>query len=51
MMLRHSLGLAEEAKLIEDAVDRTISAGARTRDLGGTLSTTQMTEQILRQLG
>jgi len=50
MLLRHSLGLAAEAKLIEDAVDRTITEGARTRDLGGMLSTTQMTEEILRRL-
>jgi len=51
MLLRHSLGLAAEAKLIEDAVDRTITEGARTRDLGGTLSTTQMSEEILRRIG
>jgi 3-isopropylmalate dehydrogenase len=50
MMLRHSLGLADEARLIEDAVDRAITEGARTRDLGGTLSTTAMTEEILRRL-
>jgi 3-isopropylmalate dehydrogenase len=50
MMLRHSLGLADEAKLVEDAVDRTITEGARTRDLGGTLSTTQMADEILRRL-
>jgi 3-isopropylmalate dehydrogenase len=50
MMLRHSLGLPAEAKLIEDAVDRTITEGARTRDLGGTLSTTQMADEILRRL-
>jgi 3-isopropylmalate dehydrogenase len=50
MMLRHSLGLAAEAALIEDAVDRTITEGARTRDLGGTLSTTQMSAEILRRL-
>ena len=50
MMLRHSLGLAVEAKAIEDAVDRAITEGARTRDLGGSLSTTQMTEEILRRL-
>ncbi len=50
MMLRHSLGLPAEAKAIEDAVDRTISDGCRTRDLGGTLSTTQMTDEILRRL-
>jgi 3-isopropylmalate dehydrogenase len=50
MMLRHSLGLPAEAKIIEDAVDRAIAEGCRTRDLGGTLSTTQMTEEILRRL-
>jgi 3-isopropylmalate dehydrogenase len=50
MMLRHSLGLPAEAALIEDAVDRTITEGARTRDLGGTLSTTQMADEILRRL-
>ena len=50
MMLRHSLGLAAEASLLEDAVDRTITDGCRTRDLGGTLSTTQMADEILRRL-
>jgi 3-isopropylmalate dehydrogenase len=51
MMLRHSLALPDEAKLVEDAVDRTITDGFRTRDLGGTLSTTQMTDEVLRRLG
>jgi 3-isopropylmalate dehydrogenase len=50
MMLRHSLGLPGEAALIEGAVERTITEGARTRDLGGTLSTSQMAEEILRRL-
>jgi 3-isopropylmalate dehydrogenase len=50
MMLRHSLGLAAEAKVIEDAVDRAIAEGCRTRDVGGALSTTQMTDEILRRL-
>jgi 3-isopropylmalate dehydrogenase len=50
MMLRHSLGLPGEAALIEDAVERTITEGARTRDLGGTLSTSQMADEILRRL-
>ena len=36
--------------VIEDAVDRAITEGCRTRDLGGTLSTTQMTDEILRRL-
>jgi 3-isopropylmalate dehydrogenase len=50
MMLRHSLGLAAEAKAIEDAVDRAIADGCRTRDLGGTLATPQMTDEVLRRL-
>jgi 3-isopropylmalate dehydrogenase len=50
MMLRHSLGLAAEAELVEAAVDRAITDGCRTRDLGGTLSTTQMTDEILARL-
>jgi 3-isopropylmalate dehydrogenase len=50
MMLRHSLGLVAEAELVEAAVDRAIADGCRTRDLGGTLSTTQMTDEILKRL-
>jgi 3-isopropylmalate dehydrogenase len=51
MLLRHSLGLEAEAKLVEDAVDRTITEGCRTRDLGGTLSTRQMADEVVRRLG
>jgi 3-isopropylmalate dehydrogenase len=51
MMLRHSLGLPMEAKAIEDAVDRAVAEGCRTKDLGGDLSTTQMTDEVLRRLG
>jgi 3-isopropylmalate dehydrogenase len=50
MLLRHSLGLEHEAASIERAVDRAISDGYRTRDLGGTLATTAMTDEILRRL-
>ena len=50
MLLRHSLGLAAEADRIEAAVHATLSAGHRTRDLGGTLSTTGMTGEILARL-
>jgi 3-isopropylmalate dehydrogenase len=50
MLLRHSLDLPAEAKRIEDAVDRAITEGCRTRDLGGTLSTRQMADEILRRL-
>lgn len=50
MLLRHSLGLENEAVAIEKAVDETITAGARTADLGGTLTTTQMADQIISRL-
>jgi 3-isopropylmalate dehydrogenase len=51
MLLRHSLDLPGEAKLVEDAVDRAITDGCRTRDLGGALSTRQMADEIVRRLG
>jgi 3-isopropylmalate dehydrogenase len=50
MMLRHSLGLAAEAKAIEDAVDRAVAEGCRTKDLGGSLATAQMTDEVLKRL-
>ncbi len=50
MLLRHSLDLPAEAKRIEDAVDRAITEGCRTRDLGGKLSTRQMADEIVRRL-
>jgi 3-isopropylmalate dehydrogenase len=50
MMLRHSLGLAEEARVIEAAVDDAIEAGARTIDLGGSLGTRAMADEVVRRL-
>lgn len=50
LMLRHSLHLEEEAAVIERAVEQAITAGARTVDLGGTLSTRQMTDEIITYL-
>ena len=50
LLLRHSLGLEAEAAAIETAVDDTITAGARTADLGGKLTTRQMADEILRRL-
>lgn len=50
MLLRHSLGLESEAAAIESAVDAAITAGARTRDLGGTLTTRQMADAIISRL-
>ena len=50
MLLRYSLGLETEAASIEKAVDETITAGARTCDLGGRLSTRQMADEIIAHL-
>jgi 3-isopropylmalate dehydrogenase len=50
MIFRHSLALPEEADLIDRAVHAAIADGARTADLGGKLSTTQMTAEVLRRL-
>jgi 3-isopropylmalate dehydrogenase len=54
MLLRHSLGLENEAKLIENAVARAIEGGARTADIAprgaASLSTRDAGEAILRQL-
>jgi 3-isopropylmalate dehydrogenase len=53
MLLRHSLGLEEEARAVESAVDQAISGGARTADLGGDkpLSTREMGAAVLERLG
>ncbi len=48
LMLRYSLRLEEEAQAIEKAVDEAITCGARTADLGGTLTTRQMTDEIIK---
>ncbi len=54
MLLRHSLGLAEEADAVELAIARVIRDGARTRDIAApgetALSTGDMTAAILGQL-
>jgi 3-isopropylmalate dehydrogenase len=50
MLLRHSLGHDDAAARIEGAVERAISDGARTADLGGSLSTRAMTDAVLSRL-
>ncbi len=50
MLLRHSLELRDEAVRIEAAVAKALSAGARTADLGGGLSTTEMGDAVIRAL-
>ena len=50
MMLRYSFNLETEAAAIEKAVGEAIQAGARTGDLGGTLTTRQMADEIILRL-
>ena len=50
LMLRYSFKLEREAQAIEKAVDEAITCGARTTDLGGTLTTGQMTDEIMKYL-
>ena len=50
LMFRYSLKLEDEAAMIERAVDQAITEGARTADLGGQLTTRQMTDEIIKHL-
>jgi 3-isopropylmalate dehydrogenase len=50
MLLRYSLGMDAEADRIEAAVGATLAGGARTADLGGTMSTRAMADAILGAL-
>jgi len=50
MMLRYSLGIAGEADRIEAAVARALASGARSPDLGGTMTTAEMGDAVIRQL-
>jgi 3-isopropylmalate dehydrogenase len=50
LMLRYSLKLENEAQCIEKAVDDAITNGARTADIGGKLTTHQMTDEIIQYL-
>ena len=50
MLLRYSLKLEAEATSIENAVDATITAGARTADIGGKLTSRQMADEIIKNL-
>jgi 3-isopropylmalate dehydrogenase len=50
LLLRYSLDLESEAVCVESAVDRAITDGCRTADLGGEMSTRAITEEILRRI-
>ena len=50
MALRWSLDREKQADQLRSAVEKALDAGARTRDLGGDLSTTQMGDAIIAAL-
>nr|QIW91871.1 HtyC [Phialomyces arenicola] len=50
MMLRHSLELPEAADAVEAAVSQVIEGGWRTRDIGGTASTTEFGDAVVAYL-
>jgi 3-isopropylmalate dehydrogenase len=50
MMLRYSLGLPEAADRIEVAVAKALATGARSPDLGGTMTTEQMGDAVIGAL-
>jgi 3-isopropylmalate dehydrogenase len=53
MLLRHSLGLTEEAQALEGAIRQAIADGIRTTDIAGggkNASTTEMTDAIIQKL-
>lgn len=50
MMLRYSLSMADAADRIEAAVTAALTSGARTADLGGTLSTQTMGDAVVQAL-
>ena len=50
LLLRHSLGLDHEAAAIEAAVNAVIERGVLTGDLGGSATTTEVTEAVLAAL-
>jgi 3-isopropylmalate dehydrogenase len=50
LMLRHGLARPNDAARIESAVDRALEAGLRTGDLGGTATTAEATQAVLKEL-
>ncbi|QDX26358.1 3-isopropylmalate dehydrogenase [Sphingomonas suaedae] len=51
MLLRYSLGMDAAADRVESAVTAALTGGARTADLGGTLSTAAMGDAVVKALG
>jgi 3-isopropylmalate dehydrogenase len=50
LMLRHGFSREEAAVSVESAVDKALAAGVRTADLGGSATTAEATEAVLKEL-
>ena len=50
MLLQYSLCLPAEAKAVEEAVRRTIDAGVSTKDIGGSATTSQVGDAVVKEL-
>jgi 3-isopropylmalate dehydrogenase len=50
LLLRHGLGLEDEAATLESAVDRALAEGLRTADLGGSATTADAAQAVLSHL-
>jgi 3-isopropylmalate dehydrogenase len=51
LLLRHSLGLEDEAAQVEAAVEKTLADGVRGKDIGGTSNTQEIEAALLAALG
>jgi 3-isopropylmalate dehydrogenase len=50
LMLRHGLDMEPQAAAVESAVDKALADGLRTKDLGGTATTSEATLAVLEHL-
>jgi 3-isopropylmalate dehydrogenase len=50
LMLRHGFSREEAAASVESAVDKALERGLRTADLGGSATTAEATEAVLKEL-
>lgn len=50
MLLRYSLNLTAEAKAVEDAVRAALDNGVRSKDIGGSATTKEVGDAIVKEL-
>lgn len=50
MMLLYSFNMKEESKVVEEAVRNVIEAGVKTKDIGGTASTSEVGDAVAKEL-